>query len=151
MEFLYQFPHITNQQSVTKTECTATIFFGVWLVYGLLASALSSILSHPSQNLPNHSNTFIHDKHASWNAFFDILKVSLAVKSLLKQNLIEKLVAGGAFRWQPPKTKHVLNTINPPYKMLHWWHFVGYTISSTLLYEYDAARHWVKFPPSVLL
>ncbi len=90
---IWNFPtsiRIINQQSVTKAEQTAAIFSGVWLAQGLTAAGLSSTLSHTLQNHPYHSNTFVHDEHESLFAFFNFLKVFVAVKPLLKQNLIKR-------------------------------------------------------------
>ncbi len=74
--------------SSAKAEDTYAICSDVQMAWGHPALRSSSTLSQPLQNLLYHSKTFVWDRHSLPNAFCNILYVSLAVNSFLKQNLI---------------------------------------------------------------
>ncbi len=70
-----------------KAVCTFAMCSGVRLVRVRPALESSSTLSRPLQNLPCHSKMFVRDRHSLSYAFYNILNVSVAINSFLKQNL----------------------------------------------------------------
>ncbi len=72
----------------TKAACTFAMYFGVRLVRERLALGSLSTLCKPWQNLPYHSKTFVRDRHSLTYDFCNILNVSVAVNSFLKENVI---------------------------------------------------------------
>ncbi len=78
---------IISWQCFAKAECTTSIFSDLVGVWSFRSSVIFHMF-HPLWNHPYYSNTFVCDKHASFMPFWS-LKVSIAIKPLLKQNLIE--------------------------------------------------------------
>ncbi len=138
---------IVERQSSAKTVRTFATHSSVQLVRGCLALGLSSTLSRLLQNLPYHSKLFVRDRHSLLYTFCNILNVSVAVNSFLKQSCITISCSRCVFHDNRRKErigKHLLAT---RCLILQYWNFVSTfeRLQSTCFHlsHIDSATHAV--------